>query len=146
MLLLAHLVTRNPEWRNATIEVHSLASSEMMKVHTERRLERLIPAIRISAEVCVRIQPKDRTVREIIHEVSAEADVVFLGLAVPDLDAAGSDQQLESYAQRLLDLAEPLRTVFFVKNSSLFVGRLVQTTEELVAEDAGPPPVGRDGV
>ena len=39
---------------------------------------------------------------------------------------------------RLLDLAEPLRTVFFVKNSSLFVGRLVQTTEELVADDGSP--------
>ena len=138
MLLLAHLVTRNPEWRNASIEVHSLASSEMMKEHTERQLGRLIPAIRISADVHVRIQPKDRSVREIIHEVSAEADVVFLGLAVPDGEDAGAGERLETYAQRLLDLAEPLRTVFFVKNSSLFVGRLVQTTEELVADDGSP--------
>ena len=128
MLLLAHLITRNPEWRNGSIEIHSLASSQMVKDNTERQLAALIPAIRISAAVHVRLQPKDRTVREIIHEVSAEADIVFLGLAPPP-----STEDLEPYAQRLLDLAEPLRTVFFVKNSSLFVGQLVQTTDELTA-------------
>lgn len=128
MLLLAHLITRNPEWRSAQIEIHSIASSEMMRLHTEKQLSQLIPAIRISAEVHVRLQPKEQSVRTIIHEVSAEADIVFLGLAPPD-----NEQELPTYAQRLLDLALPLRTVFFVKNSSLFVGQLVQTTEQVTA-------------
>ena len=129
MLLLAHLITRNPEWRSANIEIHSIASSEMMREHTEKQLSQLIPAIRISADVHVRLQTKDVSVRTVIHEVSAEADIVFLGLAPPD-----EPNQLGTYARRLLDLAEPLRTVFFVKNSSLFVGRLVQTTEEIAAK------------
>jgi len=49
MLLLAHLITRNPEWRDARIRVLSVASNEHMKANTERYLEWLIPEFRISA-------------------------------------------------------------------------------------------------
>ena len=38
---------------------------------------------------------------------------VFLGLSIPE-----THEQMADYAQRLLDMAEPLRSVFFVKNSS----------------------------
>ncbi len=67
----------------------------------------------------------DRPVQEVIHEHSSEADVVFLGLSIPEDPVA-----LGRYAERLQELAEPLRTVFFVKNSSPFVGQLIQTTDE----------------
>ena len=134
MLLLAHLVTRNPEWRDTRIRILSLASNEHMKQKTESHLERLIPEIRISAESKVMILPKDRTVREIIHHESAEADLVFLGLNLPEPDA------MESYAERLSDLSGPLRSVFFVKNSSLFVGKLIQTVEEVAAAVNPQPP------
>jgi hypothetical protein len=33
----------------------------------------------------------------------------------------------------LEDLSEPLGTVFFVKNATLFVGQLLQTAEEMTA-------------
>jgi hypothetical protein len=128
MLLLAHLMTRNPEWRDSRIHILSLASNEHMKADTERYLESLIPEIRISAEVSVMIQSRDATVHDIIHQKSAEADLVFMGLRTPDPD------DREGYATRLQEFAEPLRTVFFIKNSSLFVGKLIQTTEEIVAD------------
>ncbi len=103
----------------------SLASNELMKANTERYLEKLLPQIRIHAEVSVLLLPRDRKVQDAIHETSGDADLVFLGLKVPE---AG---ERERYAERLCELAEPLRTVFFVKNSSLFVGKLIQTTEEI---------------
>jgi hypothetical protein len=83
------------------------------------------------------LRPPDRTVREIIHEQSAEADVVFLGLRIPE-----SHGEMSGYAERLQELAGPLRTVFFVKNSSLFVGKLIQTAGEhsVVADDSETPP------
>ena len=125
MLLLAHLLTRNPEWRRAHIKILSLASSPLMKERTEDYLARFLPEIRITAEAEVMLIPDDRTVREIIHERSATADVVFLGLSIPE-----SEEDLHSYAERLAELVAPLRTTFVVKNSSLFVGTLIQTTDE----------------
>ncbi len=136
MLLLAHLLTRNPEWRNAAIRILSVASNELMQKKIERYLERLIPQIRISASATVMVHPKNETVTEIIHRESAEADIVFLGLDPPE-----KDEDLEPYAQRMVQVSEPLRTVFFVKNSSLFVGKLVQTSEEMTST---PPDLSDD--
>jgi hypothetical protein len=138
MLLLAHLITRNPEWRSAGIRILSVASNEHMKASTESCLAKLIPAIRISADATVMIRPKDRTIREIIHAESREADIAFLGLDPPD-----RDEELEGYAQRMAELADGLRTVFFVKNASLFVGQLVQPTEEMATALPGPPEAQR---
>jgi len=132
MLLLAHLITRNPEWRDSTIKIMSVASSELMKANTEHYLNTLIPQIRISAGATVMLHEKGRTIREIIHEESADADVVFLGLDPPHDESA-----LEAYAERLEDLSEPLGTVFFVKNATLFVGQLLQTTEQVAAAAPG---------
>jgi amino acid transporter len=123
MLLLAYLLGRNPEWRNARIRVLSVASNELMKVETERTLARLIPEIRIRADVEVRVKGADESVRDVIHAESAEADVVLLGLATPKVG-----EELE-YAERLFDIADGLRGFFFVKNNSLFIGDLVSADE-----------------
>jgi hypothetical protein len=125
MLLLGHLLRYNAEWRDAELRVLSLASNEMMKQSIENSLARFLPDIRIPVEVSVMLRTSDRTVQEVIHEHSADADIVFLGLNIPDEIGA-----LPGYAERLQELAEPLRTVFFVKNSSPFVGQLIQTTDE----------------
>jgi len=131
MLLLAHLVTLNPEWRHGRIHVLSIASNELMKTNSENYLRSLMPALRISADVTVMMHTKDRTVREVIHEMSSAADIVFLGLDPPE-----DEDKADAYAERLFELSEPLRTVFFVKNSSVFVGKLVQTADEAAAPAA----------
>ena len=123
MLLLAHLLQNNPEWRDARVQVMSVASSEIMKTHTEQSLKQLIPEIRIEADVRVILKPPDATVAEVIHQESANAEVVFLGLQTPD---AGQE---EDYANRLERLAGDLPVVFFVKNSSLFIGELLEPPE-----------------
>jgi len=134
MLLLAHLLARNPQWRTAEIRVLSVASNEHMKTNTEAYLNRLLPEIRITAEATVMLRPKDKTIRAIIREESADADIVFLGLDPPE-----SEADMPAYAERLAELSDPLRTVFFVKNASLFVGKLVQTTEEVSAPETDAP-------
>jgi len=123
MLLLAYLLTRNPGWRNAKVRVMSIASTELMKVQTEEYLKKLIPQIRIHAEPRVIIKPKEMRVRDLIHRESAQAEVVFLGLATPE------PGQEEEYAERLDTLAGDLPTVFFVKNASLFIGELLGNGE-----------------
>ncbi len=124
MLLLAYLLTRNPAWRRARVQVMSIASNELTLQQTRSYLEKLAPQIRIDAEPRVVIKPKDKSVPELIRAESANAEVVFLGLATPE---PGEEAE---YAERLEKLAEDLPTVFFVKNASLFIGELLE------AEDA----------
>ncbi len=119
MLLLAYLLSRNPDWRDADIHIKSIASNQLMKEKTEQVLARLIPEIRISAEVEVMVKPEEVTVVELIHQQSASADLVFLGLATPE------EGEEEEYARRLTELAERLPSFFFVHNGSLFIGELV---------------------
>jgi hypothetical protein len=129
MLLLAHLLQNNPEWRDARVEVMSIASSEIMKTATERSLNQLIPEIRIQADVKVILKPAEFSVADVIHAESANASVVLLGLQSPK---PGDE---EAYALRLEKLSGDLPVVFFVKNSSLFIGELLEPPEvEDVAE------------
>ncbi len=123
MLLLAYLLTRNPEWRRARIRVLSVASNEMMQQATTRTLAALLPEIRIDAEVEVIPKSEAGSIAELIQERSRSADVVFLGLALPP------EGQEQSYAERVYDLAEGLGNFFFVRNGSLFVGELVTPAE-----------------
>ncbi|MDO3379046.1 hypothetical protein [Geoalkalibacter halelectricus] len=133
MLLLAYLLTRNPEWRGARIRILSLASNPLAKEQTERILCRLIPEIRIEADIDVKIKEEGYSVHKAIHAESAKADVVILGLGTP---VAGDE---ERHAQRLRELAEGLPTCFFVNNGSLFIGELVTTTEGVGAAGVAAP-------
>ncbi len=124
MLLLAYLLSNNPEWRHSKIRVLSVASNELMQQTTENFLRKLIPKIRIDAEIQVMIKAEDESVKEMILEQSATADLVLLGLATPE------EGKEEEYAQRLYQLAEGLPACVFVHNGSLFIGELVTPDEE----------------
>lgn len=124
MLLLAYLLTRNPEWRGSEIRIMSIANNKQMKADTEAYLNKLIPEIRIGAEPHVILRPRNQSVTDVIHDQSKGADVVMFGLATPEPGTEGK------YAKRLETLASDLGTVFFVKNSSLFIGELVQPRDE----------------
>ncbi|MFH2055075.1 MAG: hypothetical protein ABIJ61_03880, partial [bacterium] len=123
MLLLAYLLTRNPEWRGAELKVLCAASNEFAQQNTRRYLETMLQDTRIEAESDVFIKPEEASITELIHHHSRSADAVFLGLAVPK---AGEEL---SYVERLEQLAGDFPVVFFVKNSSLFVGHLLEPEE-----------------
>lgn len=119
MLLLAHLLTRNSEWVRGRIRVLSLARDETMQARITERLEEVMEEARIEAELVVRLQPKDRSIHDMIEEASGRSDIVFLGLSLP---AAENDLD---YADRYDKLARNLRTVFLVHNASPFGRELV---------------------
>jgi len=135
MLLLAYLLTRNAEWRDARIRVLSVASNELMKNETERTLARLIQAIRIEAEFDVVVKPAQASVKEVIHAESAAADLVLLGLADSEVG------QEAAYAERLAELVAELPGFFLVRNNSLFIGDLV-SPDPLPSEKRVPQPSG----
>ena len=123
MLLLAHLLTRNREWRHSRILIRSVVSNEHMREQTQAYLDRLLPEIRIEADVEVKARAPNTTIRQLVVEGSAHADVVFLGL-----DPPRGDDELRSYAARLDELGASLRNVFYVMNATLFVGELIETS------------------
>ena len=50
-------------------------------------LAKLLPETRIGAETEVIVKPADQSITEILHQTSASADVVFLGLQEPEPEA-----------------------------------------------------------
>jgi potassium/chloride transporter 4/5/6 len=120
MLLLAYLLTRNPEWRGSKVLINCASSNEFARESNEQYLGAMIKDTRIEAEYDVFIKPEGFSISELIQSRSASADAVFLGLDTPD-----SGNEME-YVTRLESLAGNLPVVFFVKNSCLFVGKLLE--------------------
>lgn len=119
ILLLGYLLTRSPDWHHARIHIMSIASNPLMKRKTEAFLEQLIPEVRISAEVNVMLKDEQKGVTEMIHETSGTADLVLLGLAIPN---PGEEK---AYAQKLTELVDGLDNFFLVRNGSVFLGDLI---------------------
>lgn len=95
-----------------------------MVARTRNFSERLIPEIRINAEIDVRLRDPESSLGETMQVESAAADLVLLGLACPD---AGEEAE---YAERLVELTEGLPSCFLIHNGSLFIGELVTPSAE----------------
>jgi amino acid transporter len=119
MLLLAHLLRAGRDWRTAKIVLKSVVGTVREAEERREEFSLLLPDIRIDAEVEVIVHDGEGAVADVIRQGSREADLVFLGLAVP---AEGED---EAYAQTVVDLVDGLPEVLLVHNAGPFRGRLV---------------------
>jgi len=121
MLLLAHLLKLNTEWRDAKIRICSIVESEAERARMEVSLKKIVPETRIHADIEVFVRPKDITAARAMHAHSLGSSVVFLGLREPE---PGTEPE---YAARLRELVEGFNTTIFVRNAGEFAGHLVQT-------------------
>lgn len=119
MLLLAHLLNLASGWRNNQLVLKSVADDEASGEVVHRAFESMFPDLRMDVRLEVILRPSDKTHIEVIREASEHADLVFLGMAVPD---AGSEMQ---YAENLLTLLDGLPSTILVRNASRFHGRLI---------------------
>ncbi len=119
LVLFAHLLSLDPGWRDATISIKSIGTTEMVVERTERTLSEMISAARIGATYEVIRKPEGQTIQEIIHDRSKDADVVFLGLKA--IEPAEAEAQVD----RLLRQMSGLQTVLLVRNSGPFRGQLL---------------------
>ena len=118
MLLLAHLLSLNPEWHMAEITLRTIVPQEE-KAAMVKRMEDLINEVRIEARCDVIINDGQRSVVEIMHSSSHSADVVVIGLALPE---EGTEL---AYAGRLFELAHGFPATIVVRNSEHFAGQLI---------------------
>ncbi len=134
LVLFAHLMSLNPEWRSAKISIKSIATSDMMARRNAALLGEIVRNSRISAETEVILKGSDRSVQEVMCEKSRTADVVFLGLRSV---APGGEPE---YAERIEGLLRSLPTVLLVRSAGEFRGRLLgEGTATPAAADPAPP-------
>jgi len=119
MLLLAHLISLNNEWKNVTVVIHTIILIEEDKDFMKSILENMINEVRINAEPNVIVKPKEATITQMIYENSREADLVFIGLKIPD------EGDEKNYIRRLDELSKGLKTTIFVRNGEKFAGELI---------------------
>lgn len=112
MLLLAYLLTLNDEWQKAQITIRSIVNSKDEEDSMRKSMLPLIPKTRIPAEIGVVVRQKGQDLKEIFSNCSSQADVVFIGLNVPD---PGTE---EAYAKRLTELSDNFKTTIFVRNAT----------------------------
>jgi hypothetical protein len=135
MLLLAHLLSLNADWRSARIAVKCVVSAANPSDWSESRLRSLLERSRIQAEPEVIADTGGLPVREVIQRSSAGADLVFMGLREP------SPGEEVGYAERLAELVGGLPTVILVRAAGPFAGQLLEAVEE-----GRPLPGGHDEV
>ena len=119
MLLLAHLLTVDDEWRSARITLVSVVPDEQTAAERVEQVEFGLAHTRIQAAVEAVVQPAGRSVTDVICERSRGADLVFLGLPLVE---AGEE---EAAAGRLLALVDGLPSTVLVRSAGPFRGRLV---------------------
>jgi amino acid transporter len=119
MLLLAHLLVMSHSWRGSTITLATVVASDEEGSELRQRMREGLAESNIPVGLELLVRPVEKSPLDCIHERSARADLVFLGLPrlEPGMEAAG--------AERLAELVNGIPQVILVRNSGPFRGRLV---------------------
>ncbi len=120
MLLLAHLLSLNTEWRHAKLRIRTIVSSQDEQQPMNEKLESLITESRISASCDVILKKVDENVTNIMHNSSKDADIVFLGLALPERNNE------EVFAEDLDRLVVGFKSTILVRNAESTQGELIE--------------------
>jgi amino acid transporter len=128
MLLLAHLLHLNAEWRQARLRVRSIVAAEAEREQMGRKLRAMMDEVRIEAEADVLVKPEDQSLRQVMHAASRDADLVFLGLKIP---APGEEP---AYVEQLNALAAGFSLALFVRNAEPFAGKMLGEEASRVQE------------
>ena len=108
MMLLAYLIRTGAEWREVQVRVNLVVPDPAGAAAARGNLLEIIEKLRIGAAARV-IVSEGRPFPEILREASADADLVFLGLAVPE-----NVPDFTSYYEGLQKRARGLPTTAFV--------------------------------
>lgn len=112
MLILAYMLTLNPDWEHARIHIRAVVENEKEKEILTEGIEFSLAEARISATVDIMVS-KDSSFSEMLTEKSSGADIVFLGLKVT------KPGEEESHAAKIEQLSKVGKVSVFVQNNSL---------------------------
>ncbi len=126
MLLLAHLLGLSQHWRTAKIYLKTVVDNDTLFEERESALQKICQETRIQAQCEVLIRQPSQSLNDVIVSHSKTADLVMLGMSLPDPERASE------FVEWYDTLASGLDNVMFVRNSTPFKGQLiVEDGEEL---------------
>lgn len=121
MLILADLLRADIDWRGATIYLKLVVPDNTAAQKAQENLEQLTEDLRIQAEPRVLVA-HGRPFEAILQQSSRQADMVFLGMAVPQ-------ENFSEYYQNLQRRVAPLPATVFVLAAPDFAFTNVLTEE-----------------
>ncbi len=124
LMVLAHLLKNSQSWWHARLRIKMVVNDPNGAERARQNLEHIVRRIRISAEIQV-LQAEGREFKDILAESSADADLIFMGMATPG-------KRFADYYYRLHKNLEGLPTTVLVlaaKNSAF--GDVLLKSEDL---------------
>ena len=100
MIIMAHLLKRSLEWREARLTIKMVVSNDSAARDAEKNLAELMNKMRSNAAFEV-IVSNDRSFPEILADSSRKADLVILGLKEPEENYAAYYQTLKKNTSSL---------------------------------------------
>lgn len=101
MLVLAYLLRTNVDWESAHVRLKLAVKSEEEAARARQEMAGLLADLRIG-EVQLDIPVAgERPFSEVLRTASADADIVFLGMAAPDGDFRNSYDRLQEMSEGL---------------------------------------------
>jgi hypothetical protein len=85
MIIIAHLLRRGMEWRNATIRLNMILDSENAAAEARKNISELLKKVRIDIQENL-VVSYGQTFDELLKKISGNADLVMLGMAEPGKD------------------------------------------------------------
>lgn len=120
MLILAYLLNLNTEWRHAKLRLRTIVSTEEEQDPMCEKLKALIAESRMSIETDVILNKDKENVTDLMHRSSKDADIVFLGLPLPEKT---DDTE---FAERLDKLVTGFNSTILVRNAESTQGELIE--------------------
>ena len=110
MLLLAHIISLNDDWRGVKIRIMSIIRDQKNSEDRKDKMNKMLEAARIKAEVRLVDLREYENIQTVFKENSKNADLVILGLANP---IVGMEME---YMKRIKELTENLPTTLLIKS------------------------------
>jgi solute carrier family 12 (sodium/potassium/chloride transporter), member 2 len=111
MLVLAYLLRTNVDWRDAEVRLKLAVTTEEAARAARTDLEGVIEGLRIGEVILDILVAGNRPFPEVLREASADADIVFLGMAPPGGEGA---PDFRVYYDGLQEMSAGLPTTAFV--------------------------------
>ncbi len=108
MIILGYLLQSSRNWYDAEVRIKMVVDDEQAEEEVRENLARIVNKIRTGAKPEV-IVANDKSFNEILHESSANADLVLLGMAEPD-----EEKDFTAYYERLQQRLSGLPTTIMV--------------------------------
>ena len=113
MILIAHLISQNPGWReDCVINLNMIIKSETGREAAAKNMQEILGKANIEARTnIIASESTDNILPLIIQRESRDADLVILGMALPE------EGKEEAFVQRTILFLAGLPTTLLVKSS-----------------------------